>query len=419
VAVETITVEVQDDHIETLSRTRPVNAVAELIWNALDAEAAEVRVDFIENDLEGLEEIRISDNGHGLSRADARAAFGNLGGSWKEAGARSEERKRILHGKYGKGRFRAFSLGSPVRWHSVYVADGSLRTFTLSGEAGRPGAFGISEETPAKAAQSGMTVEILNPPDNAGLLRGIKAQEEITDLFALYLRQYPDVKLIYDGTPIDPVNAEKHCATCPLDELVTPNGDRVTAELTVIEWNRPGRRGVMLCDANGFMRHQALPRLYFRGFSYTAWLKSNYIEALDRQGLLQTEELSDDVRMLLDAARRALYRHFTMREAERAQDALEEWKDLGIYPYPEMCASADAENERRIFEIYATHVNQIFPDFAGTTLRNKELILRLMREIVHCQPARIARVMDDLLKLPEEKEDEILQLADEKERVSS
>ena len=118
--MKTITVQVRDDHLEFLSRARPLAAISELIWNALDAEATEVRVEFIENSLGGVEMIRIRDNGHGLFIDHGLVAFKNLGGSWKEEGQRTAMRKRLLHGKHGKGRFRAFALGNHVEWISIY-----------------------------------------------------------------------------------------------------------------------------------------------------------------------------------------------------------------------------------------------------------------------------------------------------------
>ncbi|HOC71008.1 MAG TPA: ATP-binding protein, partial [Candidatus Hydrogenedentes bacterium] len=81
-----ITVEVREDHLENLAQTKPILAMAELIWNALDAEATEVRVEFLENDLQGLEAIHVADNGHGLHYEDTFLVFRNLGGSWKRGG---------------------------------------------------------------------------------------------------------------------------------------------------------------------------------------------------------------------------------------------------------------------------------------------------------------------------------------------
>jgi hypothetical protein len=408
--VKTITVQVREDHLETLSRTKPMNALAELIWNALDADATQVRVEFIENEMEGVQTLRVVDNGHGLAFEEAVTVFQNLGGSWKREGNRSAARNRVLHGKYGKGRFRAFSLGGRVEWQSVYRDEEETRHFTILGKAETLGEFSLTEPGKNDAATTGMVVEISNLFPNVNLLRGVKAQQEVTDIFALYLRQYPDTRIYYDNTPLDPAHAEAQFAEYELDEMVMQNGERVQAALTVVEWNLPGKRGVLFCDENGFMLHNPLPRLHFRGFSYTAYLKSSHVAALDREGLLQAEELCPDVRQLMDAARAKLREHFTLREAERAQDTLAEWRELGIYPY-EGYPKNDAEaNERRIFDIYATHLNQICPDFATSSARNRRLILRLVRELVHGEPTRMARILDELLEFPEEKEDAVLEL---------
>jgi len=408
--VKTVTVQVKEDHLEILARTKPMTALAELVWNALDAEATEVRVEFVENDLEGLEAIRVVDNGHGLHYDDAFIVFQNLGGSWKREGFRTHRRKRVLHGKYGKGRFRAFSLGNHVQWSTVYEEAGDRFAFAIAGRAATLGEFSITRARRTADQEPGMVVEIADVPESANLLRGVKAQQEFTDLFALYMRQYPGIRIVYDHAPVDPANAEQRYTDYRLDEMVMQDGERVTAALTVIEWNLPGKRGVYLCDADGFMRHNALPRLHFRGFSYTAYLKSAHIALLDKEGLLQAGGLSADVRQLLDAARAKLREHFTLREAEDAQDTLEEWKEQGLYPF-EGEPRTDAEaNERRIFDIYATHLNQIFPEFAASSPRSKSLTLRLIRELVHTEPTRIARVLDELVAFPEDKEEAILEL---------
>lgn len=408
--MKTITVQVREDHLETLARTKPMAAMAELIWNALDAEATEVRVEFLENDLEGLEAIRIVDNGHGLHYDDAFIVFQNLGGSWKREGMRTLKRKRMLHGKFGKGRFRAFTLGNRIEWQSVYDEDGALHSYSIIGRATVIGQFDISTAKPAAEKHTGMVLEIANPPASADVVRGVKALEEITDIFALYMRQYPDVRIVYDNVPLDPANAEARFTEYVLDNLITQDGEKVKAILDVVEWTMPGKRGVFLCDEFGFMRSCALSRLHFRGFSYTAYLKSAHVGKLDAEGLLAAQDLVPDVLLLVDAARAKLREHFTLREAEHAQDTIVEWRDQGLYPYEGDPADENESNERRIFDIYATHLNQIFPDFATSSSRNRRLILRLVRELVHAEPTRMARILDELIEFPEEKEGEVLEI---------
>jgi len=406
--VRTISVQVQDDHLELLSRAKPMLALSELIWNALDAEATEVRIEFADNDMGGIDAIRVRDNGHGLAFDHAQDAFRNLGGSWKREESRTANRRRALHGQYGKGRFRAFGLGNFVQWISSFDRNGERHTFRITGRAARLGEFELSDPEPAETP-IGMTVEIADLPSNIGLLRGIKAVQEATDFFALYLRQYPDVRIVYDGVPLDPANAEDRSTECDLGEFVMENGERVQASMTLVEWLTPGKRGIVLCDANGFALHTVKPRLLFRGFSYTAFLKSAHFVALEREGLLPLEDMSPDCRQLLEAARLALRRHFTLREIERAQDILTQWRDAGIYPYSGAPGDRDEETERRIFDIYATHLAQLAA-FSEATNANKRLMLRLLKELIHTDPTRVARILDEWLAFPEDKQEEVADL---------
>jgi hypothetical protein len=41
-----VDVEVDVDHLDRLEQSKPASAFAELVWNALDADATEVRVSF-------------------------------------------------------------------------------------------------------------------------------------------------------------------------------------------------------------------------------------------------------------------------------------------------------------------------------------------------------------------------------------
>lgn len=97
-----VSVSVQNDYLERMSKTRPINAVAELVWNSLDADADKIKVKLFENEMGGLEKLTVTDNGHGLDYALAEHAFGSLGGSWKKKERKTRGKKRFLHGRQGK-----------------------------------------------------------------------------------------------------------------------------------------------------------------------------------------------------------------------------------------------------------------------------------------------------------------------------
>lgn len=80
-----IYVQAQADHIASLAKATPAAAIEELVWNALDADAREIRIDVLTNALGGVEGVRVSDDGTGIDVLRADATFGSLGGSWKRS----------------------------------------------------------------------------------------------------------------------------------------------------------------------------------------------------------------------------------------------------------------------------------------------------------------------------------------------
>jgi len=140
-----ITVTLQSDHLTRLAqRASPVQAVIELIWNSLDADADRVRVSLREGLIGALEAVEVSDNGTGMAFRQALEYFGRLGGSWKRPGRTTPNNNRPLHGKLGRGRFRAFGAGQVVEWASRYrQRDGSISQFTILAELDKLGRFGF------------------------------------------------------------------------------------------------------------------------------------------------------------------------------------------------------------------------------------------------------------------------------------
>src|SRR5262245_22845249 len=94
-----VKLDVQPDHLEREAATRPVLGLAELIWNAVDADAKSVVANYKRNELGGIDEITVADDGHGIEHSDAVAFFGRLGGSWKKDKRVSQDEKRLLHGQ--------------------------------------------------------------------------------------------------------------------------------------------------------------------------------------------------------------------------------------------------------------------------------------------------------------------------------
>lgn len=141
-----IEVTVKGDHLEGLARpARSLGGIVEMIWNAVDAEASQVRVSLTQNELEGVASVEVADNGHGMTPTDAERDFETLGGSWKLHAERSKNGERLLHGRRGQGRWRALSVGSLVRWITVAEVDDARVKTTITAQRAALTQFNIED----------------------------------------------------------------------------------------------------------------------------------------------------------------------------------------------------------------------------------------------------------------------------------
>ena len=73
------------DHIRRISGdSNPTQAIIELIWNSIDAEAGNIKVELgREPTLRSITEVVVTDTGHGITPEEVSTEFGRIGDSWK------------------------------------------------------------------------------------------------------------------------------------------------------------------------------------------------------------------------------------------------------------------------------------------------------------------------------------------------
>lgn len=97
----------------------PQVGLCELVWNAFDEDAKTVTISVDYNELSALALIHVEDDGTGMNRQRAERAFSRVGDSWKLMPGTKSESGRPVHGRHGRGRYAAFSLGAAVNWVST------------------------------------------------------------------------------------------------------------------------------------------------------------------------------------------------------------------------------------------------------------------------------------------------------------
>ena len=318
-----IYVQAQADHIASLFRGSPLSAIEELVWNALDADAREVKVDLITNPLGAVEAVRVADDGTGIDILKADATFGSLGGSWKREGTVTGLSHRRLHGRHGRGRFKAFALGCHVEWRTTVRAGGELISYRLWGDADRPGVFELDAADRGPAAGTEVYVTNVRATCDA-LLDAGETVQNLAARFALYLKSYPDVRIYFNGLPVTPVIVQRRTADY---RLVLEGG--AEAKLEVIEWKRKfvGSGRLVFAGPDGFQLHEQPAGVRSgTGASFTAYLISPRFPALSAENALVMDELNPEVRRYLDEARRLLKAHFAASGGEKSAFELE-WEE--------------------------------------------------------------------------------------------
>ena len=368
-----ILVQAQADYIGSLANATPLAAIEELVWNALDADAHEVKVDLITNPLGGIAAVRISDDGSGIDVLRADSTFGSLGGSWKRGTNETMNTHRRLHGRHGCGRFKAFALGSRVEWRTTVRVGGELLSYRILGEGETPGVFELdSYEQPGP--NTGTEVYIENIKINSDSLLNVnETVQSLAAKFALYLKSYPDVRIYFNGLPVTPIIVQRRVT----DYTVTIESG-AQAKLEIIEWKRKfvGSGRLVLTGSDGFQLHEVAPGIRTGGVSYTAYLVSPRFTALHAENALVMDELNPEVRAYLEATKKVLRAHFAVLSEERARGLVGSWAQEGSYPY----ASTDTSSDRGRFDALALELAGRMGSLVDMSANERGIVFKLLQK---------------------------------------
>jgi len=408
-AVQQYPVEVQSDYLEKITRARPVQALAELIWNGLDADANHVSVSFEHNALGTLDRVTVRDNGTGLARTEAPEYFGRLGGSWKKVRSITPTGRNV-HGQEGRGRFKAFAIGTHAEWAVVYERESKLWSYHISMSSNDIRNVAISDEVEAKAdAERGVKLSISNPLKDFRALDSDSALHEITEIFALYLSGYEDVRVTVGGRRIDPAKAIENRKAFNLADIEV-GGTAYPVRLEVVEWKGISQRALFLCNEKRFPLAQVTRRFHVGEYQFSAYLQTSYLTLVQHEGTVDLAEMQSPIVGALDEAQKVIKEHFRNRAAQEASGFVHEWKSALIYPYSGEPTTNIEQVERQVFDIVALNVARHLPEFSDASTKNKQFQLRMLRQAIESSPEDLQIILTEVLNLSKRKRDELASL---------
>jgi Histidine kinase-, DNA gyrase B-, and HSP90-like ATPase len=413
VSGETIKVVAQRDAFLRIARARPLNAIAELIWNSLDADANDVTVYFDETDL-GLDGIVVEDDGLGATPEEAREFFRRLGGSWKKPGARTVKHARALHGNQGQGRYKALSIGRSITWTYFYHKGSEIFEFALNILGDNPSEVRSSEPQRSKRDRTGCIVSIREPIRQFRNLSNEESILELTELFAIYLSDYPDVRVTYAGNLLNPKDAIARQFPLDVPSVTLASGEAAEAsKVRVLEWRHIDRRSLFVCDARGFALQQIATRFQLKKHSFSAYLQSTYLDRLDLESRLDLAELDPLASAVIEAAKDAIKSHYDAEDKREAARIVAEWKASKIYPYPDEPKNEVEVAERKVFEIVAVKIQTAHSELAAAPQIAKKLQLELLRHAIETGPNQLRELLAKVVDLPKREQDDLARLLEQ------
>lgn len=198
-------VQINNESIESIVKKDYKEALVEYILNSFEANATEVSIVSVRNELSGVDELRITDNGTGIDHGTLRQTFESFLSSNK-----LPLLKPISLGRNkGRGRYSFISFADSATWQTVYRDGNKLLSYTIRINAATKDYVDFDEEAvdvTGEQTATGTTVS----------LRGINTltiesmefaqiEKPLLNAFAsfLYLKRSKGYKITIDGKSLD------------------------------------------------------------------------------------------------------------------------------------------------------------------------------------------------------------------------
>ena len=402
-------IQVKPDHLKRVASGSLKTGLCELIWNALDTDASNVDVHFINGQL-GVDRVQVSDDGTGIPYQKAERLFTWLGGSWKTSGKQTPS-GRFLHGQEGQGRFKAFTIGRVADWKVVYKGDDKkFYEYTIEGISDAIDEFTLSPPEETDQRKTGVTVTISDLNRNFHIPDQDKALEELIPVFALYLKNYKGITLRVSGEKLDSSQAIKDTTNIDLPPLVIDKIEHAVS-VEIVEWNNVNEREIWFADSKCFPLEPYEKQVRGIGnFGFSAYLKSDYFRKLNNDGLLALRDLERSISDCSELAIGKIKEHFIARSREEAKFQIDEWKEENIYPFKGEPVSPIEDAERKMFDIVAIRINKSLPGFKESHKKSKQFQLQMLKQAIEKSPEDLQQIMTEVLNLPKATRENLAEL---------
>ena len=402
------------DQLQKHFGRQPHEAIAELVWNALDADAGRVSVDLVTK--KGgmpfsIDEIIISDNGHGikldLDKPEGfRHPFEQYGHSAKDR-LKTSPGGRNYHGRAGQGRYKALSLGGEIGWETTFADDSGARYSCAFSLTRNSNDIRLHYLKPAEEHQKlGTKCRISSLIGGSETLDAEVLKGRLCAIFAVYFLRHKGVLVTVDGDKVDPADVIKSVKPVDSGVAALQDGSGVFSwSLRAIEWKteklrerkkRSPRLKVFICDQDDLALEELELQAKDTPF-YSFYISSPRAREWEEAGITAAHA---EIQDMLIAAGQSIENFIKASDRQGARNFQAQMKDEKVFPYHGEPSSPVEAIEREVFTELAYTVSQSLP-YEKFNQVNKRLIFQLLKRILEGDPERLVTLLLDVLDLPE------------------
>lgn len=303
-----------------LTSLKPEHALAEYIWNGLDANATEISITTEVNDLQTLSVISISDNGDGIEFEDLPNTLDLFLDSKKKRISTP-----ITRGRKGRGRFSFIKFCQQATWNTN---DGK-QSFKFTIDSGQLSRYS-PETIPNTSKTKGTTVTFNYIKELDSDYFNFTIVPYLKNEFSWLLISNPKIKIIINGTLLE--NAEFNQFFSKEDI------DGHSFNIRSIIWNEKQnteKSYIYFINSSNFIVHKELSDLNLKGFFCSAYVESRWFDDFTGKADLFSGEKNTDSEVftkILSSAKLKLRQEYLNFRNSAADSLINQYITEGVFP---------------------------------------------------------------------------------------
>jgi len=395
---------ITEEAIKKLFKVPAIISLSEAIWNAIDAKASNIHIDFTKDQLGAIQEIKITDDGEGIPFDNFEEYFLQYQKSWKR------EAEGDFHGKNGEGRFKLLAISRNIEWKTIFNTGSEKKEFSIKINKNNPKNFEYSNPKITQE-QFGTRVILTKLENKAKQLNSDATFYDLIAIFALQLKKRNDLKIFLDGKELTP-------DTFILDEssgvLEFKNeNDSFNINYTFIAWTKEFKfndnKHTYFYDEKDTYITEKPSGIQGNFVKHSVFLKSDYFKSFD--GL--NEELQNKVGRIRDLYRKELFKFLVQIRQKQTKDIYSDFTTKTYYPFQSKDTSQSLEENalREIYDLCAFKLLEEDQKLLSSKEHSIKLLFKLLKKVVE-KEENVGKIISEVLELDETTSSKFVNLLD-------